>query len=908
MKSNNSVVVAILIFILQLSGIYLFKEGFLLTRIELNTVSDQTSTIKPKFNRTLFIMVDALRFDFIHYNHSIANQDCPHYINKVPIIRDKLKYEPQNALLFRGLADPPTTTLQRLMAMMTGALPTLVDAGSNFASSALKEDNIISKLLARRDRVIALGDDTWDRLFPSSFNESHFFPSFDVWDLHTLDKGVLSHLMPMLDEPIHDWGFLVAHFLGVDHAGHRYGPGHVAMGDKLTEMNDVFAKIFDKVHDDTLVVIMGDHGMDKKGDHGGESFEEIDAALFFYSKTPLTTNSISYKSNIKHMVKEVGQLGDDYSIFSYWKGHRTVQQIDLVPTLSLLMGINIPFGNLGTVIPELFMDSTDDWKSAIETIRINAIQLSKYLESYSNKRSDAKQSFAKSVSLFNVAEENYLNLDINATSERKLAVYIDYVKFLRHSLIVARYIWSRFEHTLMGMGIIILFLSLLATFLVYFTKSIPILSLKVGVFTGICCSLIGFLSPIRIWFYPHEDPNSLTLKRIHECLFFGILGLLFSIFFSFKLFNPFKKITSAVSLIGILIMGLFFGSAGSDSFIIFEDHVILHFVQFLHCIMFLGTFALAGPLKRRLQIRIFFCAIITRIISFVTLCRPDQGPYCTPTFYSSPTSSISSIWTPFVLIPITVLTVAYTAYSGRYGNRFIVNMSISLSMSNIYWLLDTLESHSILTADQSAIKDWFTYGFWLNITVAYYLFGRQSKNLLPLCYILTVLFQKPMGGIVISLFYIYLLTMHSSQVMLPKSLKSLTMPLYFLMGLLTFYSTGHQNQLVSVQYDIAFIGLKTMTILSPIYVAFNTFGGPLMSLMVSDWSIMQIIYSFELFVSIFFCGWFSRHSQAFRVWSQKFLFFGSMYIFTSAIMIIKLLLVEPEHEEEPEEELFNKDI
>lgn len=37
----------------------------------------------------------------------------------------------------------------------------------------------------------------------------------------------------------HDWDVLIAHFLGVDHCGHRYGPDHPAMADKLTQMNAV---------------------------------------------------------------------------------------------------------------------------------------------------------------------------------------------------------------------------------------------------------------------------------------------------------------------------------------------------------------------------------------------------------------------------------------------------------------------------------------------------------------------------------------------------------------------------------------------------------------------------------------------------------------------------------------------
>lgn len=36
-----------------------------------------------------------------------------------------------------------------------------------------------------------------------------------------------------------DWDVLVAHFLGVDHCGHRFGPDHPAMAEKLTQMDGV---------------------------------------------------------------------------------------------------------------------------------------------------------------------------------------------------------------------------------------------------------------------------------------------------------------------------------------------------------------------------------------------------------------------------------------------------------------------------------------------------------------------------------------------------------------------------------------------------------------------------------------------------------------------------------------------
>lgn len=60
-------------------------------------------------------------------------------MNNMPIISHLLASEPQNAMLMHFIADPPTTTMQRLKALTTGTLPTFIDAGSNFASQAIDE-------------------------------------------------------------------------------------------------------------------------------------------------------------------------------------------------------------------------------------------------------------------------------------------------------------------------------------------------------------------------------------------------------------------------------------------------------------------------------------------------------------------------------------------------------------------------------------------------------------------------------------------------------------------------------------------------------------------------------------------------------------------------------------------------
>jgi phosphatidylinositol glycan class O len=114
---------SLLILLLQfLSGIYLFTQGYLLTRIVLPNVGQKCVDYHPpsRYNKTLMVLVDALRFDFINYDPALKN--APHFRNKVPIIHEMLMNKPNNSLLFKGLADAPTTTLQRLIAIMTGTV------------------------------------------------------------------------------------------------------------------------------------------------------------------------------------------------------------------------------------------------------------------------------------------------------------------------------------------------------------------------------------------------------------------------------------------------------------------------------------------------------------------------------------------------------------------------------------------------------------------------------------------------------------------------------------------------------------------------------------------------------------------------------------------------------------------
>jgi len=48
---------------------------------------------------------------------------------------------------------------------------------------------------------------------------------------------------------------------------------------KQQQMNDVLKRVVDALDQDTLLAVLGDHGMDRKGDHGGDGDLGVSASL-----------------------------------------------------------------------------------------------------------------------------------------------------------------------------------------------------------------------------------------------------------------------------------------------------------------------------------------------------------------------------------------------------------------------------------------------------------------------------------------------------------------------------------------------------------------------------------------------------------------------------------------------------
>lgn len=198
-------------------------------------VNSSSNLCFPKKSKVILLVIDAFKFDFGFYNESLSSPEP--YQNKIKIFHELLQIKPNQSKLLKFVADPPTTTLQRLKGLTTGSLPTFIDIGSNFASPEINEDNIVDQMLKHNLSLVFLGDSTWTDLYPNRFKRFYSYPSFDIFDLDTVDNKIKGHLPRELAKS--DWDVLIAHFLGVDHCGHRYGPTHKEMERKLLEMDDV---------------------------------------------------------------------------------------------------------------------------------------------------------------------------------------------------------------------------------------------------------------------------------------------------------------------------------------------------------------------------------------------------------------------------------------------------------------------------------------------------------------------------------------------------------------------------------------------------------------------------------------------------------------------------------------------
>ncbi len=269
---------------------------------------------------------------------------------------------------------------------------------------------------------------------------------------------------------------------------------------------------------------------------------------------------------------------------------RSVYQIDLVPTVALLLGLPIPFSNLGMVIPELLNPSSttsyshsDGYSEGVthcllKSLRINAEQIHIYLSTYARYSEDfPPQVFNNLVEkLAAVKSSHDACSSPQATQDELTAVADGYVSYMREVKEMCHQVWAKFDDTLIFVGLLFVLLSVL---------SASVLSNKVqwwnsAVLYAVLCAVVCAVCVSSL--------DNALLSLVY-CIIALEVGILIYWAFHFVWFHFVSSMKSLLSLwnplsaVSLLLASIHAFSLLSNSFVLYEGDMILFFLQTLIC-------------------------------------------------------------------------------------------------------------------------------------------------------------------------------------------------------------------------------------------------------------------------------------------------------------------------------------
>ncbi|PRP83908.1 putative GPI ethanolamine phosphate transferase [Planoprotostelium fungivorum] len=958
-KSHGALLYVFWLTLLHIAGIYIFSSGFLLTRYELPQRStcdiapsplsfqirdsifpdlkaegDDSCWFPKRFNKSVIMVIDALRFDYVEMDPFVDENSTRYNQNKLPSIYHILRDRPSSSHLFRFIADPPTVTMQRLKGMTTGGMPTFIDVSSNFASTKIQEDNMISQFSSNNKNITFMGDDTWMSLYSDHINVSFPFDSFNVYDLHTVDNGIISNLIPQMVK--NDWNVLIAHFLGVDHVGHRFQSNAPAMKEKLAQMDEVIQQVTSTIDSSTMLLIMGDHGATDSGDHGGSSQQEVESALFTYSRTQSMNNPFPSSKDVTHAISRHNSIVES--------SYRSVPQVDLVPTLCLLMGVPIPFGNLGLIVPEYFLESSEHAQYLMNSVNptesdvqrliitnyalhLNIAQVIRYIETYSK--------MSKSFS-----HEAITKMKRDATQNDQLLLHltqspdVDYVRaYQQHRKIFSSYrqihteistlcreLWVTFDTNSMLMGCAVLFIafiSVIQNIVAIHTHSSKVYN-QPDVYARLTSAVIigGILWIIKSTYHVQITWPQHVVVSYSMSYVFCMLEFHWPSRSSVSSFiNNVSENSVTKNVVIIVSLTLHLVGLCSNSYIEMEKHVIRFLIASVAGLICLSTLSdVRAQMDSWSPIYNWFGHCIVFALTRLT----SGGVY----------DLQEGNWTVMMMSVITIIS----------GCVYIVRLDVT--KENISFV----DQISFLTNASLVIFMWILSPLpslqWIKLAVPWILYvtcSLQSARIifssstpigrilrftivnLPLC-VMILGFWGPLHILLVSLqtffFYVQLQTNSSGRSERFPFFASATVTL---MMISFYFSQGHDYQLSTFHWRVAFLGLNQLNlVIGAILVVFETFMSHyllVLSLvfMVYFWSsrdykhsnplweelmgplltCIAVFNSRSLVTSIFVFGA-RRHLMVWRVFAPKYIFDNIFLLVLDALVIFILLMVRPE--------------
>ena len=333
-----------------------------------------------------------------------------------------------------------------------------------------------------------------------------------------------------------------------------------------------------------------------------------------------------------------------------------VSQVDFVPTISLLLGLPVPFSNLGTVMVDLF-NHCPWWKTSnnkvkqvfhtVEALRLNAHQVHNYLEEYSRVSSDFPYRQLKdSDHLFKTLETDVQNLvnDIYVNKNEKgalskfEAIQKGYMKYLKDVKEMSKNVWAKFDQGSMIVGISLVVMA--TTLTVCLLNS----STDMSVYLFLTGSVWGAILMAFVYLTISKE-SSIVLAITFGFVIIGIV-----IISLFKLFDEDQKsrkgvvltlksmivgqsLESIFALLGVCIYCL---SMSSNSFVVYEDAV--------------STFLSQSMMAVAVYKAISYHSKLRKVQSSITSKKHQNARKIDINMLSSPEAIIVMLFTVFLLI------------------------------------------------------------------------------------------------------------------------------------------------------------------------------------------------------------------------------------------------------------------
>jgi len=360
-----------------LFGLFTIFHGMFLTseslpnNSDLSLLDDSPQWFERK-SKVIMLVIDGLRYDYLFKDDEIPQKEL-YKLEKFRLFHELFENSPENIVVCKTFADTPTSTVQKIPSIVTGTMAPKVNVIMAFGAVPIKEDNLLRQAHLAGQKPYFSGDSLWNGYFPNDLIDTTETRDFDIKNPNVDDATV--EFIENVIKKKKDWNLIVGHLLAVDHMGHAYGLGDPRMEEGIKGMDKRLRNVIKLMDDETTLMIVGDHGMDFSGEHGHDSPGETNTVIVGYNKKGFQKYKQNNLSEIMRSINETTKL---------------VKQEDFTPTISMLMGLPIPFSNMGQILSDMYpvesflqLESCPESSFEVQLLRdnyLNTLQIRKYFK------------------------------------------------------------------------------------------------------------------------------------------------------------------------------------------------------------------------------------------------------------------------------------------------------------------------------------------------------------------------------------------------------------------------------------------------------------------------------------------------------------------------------------------------